>query len=265
MKSLKTIFFILALVNLASVTASYAAHPLISDDTGTQGKGKFLLELNSQLSYDRANSLNDTGANVMTKSRESEVKAAITYGIIDNIDVILGIPYQWKITEVNDATTSDISGTEDISLEVKWRFFEKDGLSIALKPGLTLPAGDKDKNLGTGRTTGTLYLITTKEVSSWACHLNLGYKRNENQLEQREDIWHASLAGELKIIRNLKFVANIGTEKNADKSSRIDPAFLLGGFIYSIRDNLDIDFGVKMGLSDTEKDYTFLGGVAMRF
>jgi len=27
---------------------SWAAHPLITDDTGTQGKGKFQLELNGQ-------------------------------------------------------------------------------------------------------------------------------------------------------------------------------------------------------------------------
>ena len=264
-KSLRVIFFILIIVTHTFLTTSYAAHPLITDDTGTQGKGEFLFELNCQASYDREKSSDDTGTNIMTKSRESEVKAALTYGIIDNVDIILGFPYQWKKEKENDAIKSDVSGIADMSLEVKWRLFDKDGFSIALKPGLTLPTGVKDKDLGTGKVTGSLYFIATKEVNPLAFHLNLGYKRNENQMEQREDIWHASLAGEYKVIQNLKFVANIGAERNTDKSSNTHPAFILGGFIYSIRENLDTDFGIKIGLNETEKDITFLGGIALRF
>lgn len=247
------------------MTLSFAAHPLITDDTGTQGKGKFLFELNAQTSYERENSSEHTGTNIAAKERESELKAALTYGVIDNVDVILTLPYQWKKTEVGDATASDVSGIADISVEVKWRFFEKDGLSFAIKPGITLPAGDKDKDLGTGRATGTLYFITTKDIDPWAFHLNLGYKRNENTLDEREDIWHASLAGEYKIMKNLKLVANIGAERNTDKSSDTDPAFILGGFVYSIRENMDIDFGVKGGLNKAEADITYLAGMALRF
>lgn len=264
-KPLRVIFFILIIVTHTFLSTSYAAHPLITDDTGTQGKGKFLFELNGQTSYDREKASDDTGTNIMTKGRESEVKAALTYGIIDNVDIILGFPYQWKKEKENDATTSDVSGIADMSLEVKWRLFDKDGFSIALKPGLTLPAGNKGKNLGTGRTTGTLYFITTKEVNPMVFHMNLGYKRNENQLDQREDIWHASLAGEIKIIKDLKLVANIGAERNTDKASGTNPAYILGGFVYSIRENLDTDFGIKIGLNETEKDITFLGGIALRF
>lgn len=264
MKSLRVIFFLI-IVNHAFLTLSYAAHPLFTDDTGTQGKGKLLFELNGQTSYGKENPHEDTGTSVTAKSRENEVKAAITYGVIDNADVTLTIPYQWNKTEINDAAASDVSGIADISLEVKWRFFEKNGLSFAIKPGLTLPAGDKDKDLGTGRATGTLYFITTKDIDPWAFHLNLGYRRNENQLEEREDIWHASLAGELKVMKALKLVANIGAERNTDKSSNTNPAFILGGFIYSIRENMDIDFGVKIGLNEAEKDYAFLAGMALRF
>ena len=34
-------------------TSLYAAHPLITDDTGTQGKGRFQLELNGEYSFDK--------------------------------------------------------------------------------------------------------------------------------------------------------------------------------------------------------------------
>jgi hypothetical protein len=249
----------------AFLTSSYAAHPLITDDTGTQGKGKFLFELNGQASYDRRDSVDDPGAKREVKSRETELKANFTYGVMENVDVILGLPYQWKKMEINDVTISDVNGVADISFEVKWRIYEKDGLSVALKPGLTLPTGDKDKDLGTGRATGSLFFIATKELNPLTFHCNLGYKRNENQLEQREDIWHASLAGEYKVIQNLRLVANIGAERNTDPSSNTHPAFLLGGVIYSIRENLDFDFGIKIGLNETEKDFAFLGGIALRF
>jgi Putative MetA-pathway of phenol degradation len=264
MKSIRAIICII-IVTHAFSTLSYAAHPLITDDAGTQGKGKYLFELNGQTGYGTEKSAEGIGANVTAKERETELRAALTYGIIDNIDVILTIPYQWQKTEVGDATVSDVSGIADISMEVKWRFFEKDGWSLAVKPGITLPAGDKDKDLGTGRATGTLYFINTKEIDPWAFHLNLGYKRNENTVDEREDIWHASLAGEYKVMKNLKLVADIGAERNTDKSSDTNPAFILGGFIYSIRENMDIDFGVKGGLNKAEADITYLAGMALRF
>ena len=264
MKFLRATFF-LVIVSLAFSTLSLAAHPLITDDTGTQGKGKFLFELNGQTSHETERSGAETNTNGTAKERETELKAAFTYGVIDNVDVILTLPYQWKKTEVGDATASDVSGIADILVEVKWRFFEKDGLSFAVKPGITLPAGNKDKDLGTGRATGTLYFITTKEIDPWAFHLNLGYKRNENKVDEREDIWHASLSGEFKITKKLKLVANIGAERNTDKASDTDPAFLLGGFIYTVIENTDIDFGVKGGLNKAEADITYMAGIALRF
>jgi hypothetical protein len=253
------------IVSHAFLTLCFASHPLITDDTGTQGKGKFLFEMNGQTGHKTESSGEGIGTNITAKERETELKAALTYGVIDNVDVILTLPYQWKKTEVSDTTISDVSGIADISIEVKWRFFEKDGLSFAIKPGITLPAGDKDKDLGTGRATGTLYFITTKDIEPWVFHLNLGYKRNENTIDERKDIWHASLAGEFKITKTLKLIANIGAERNTDKSSDTNPAFILGGFIYSIRENMDIDFGVKGGLNKAEADITYLAGITLRF
>jgi len=43
---------LLVLIITLTNTAAFAAHPLITDDTGTQGKGKFQLEVNSELNYD---------------------------------------------------------------------------------------------------------------------------------------------------------------------------------------------------------------------
>lgn len=249
---------LIALIFLSSV--SYAAHPLITDDTETQGKGKFQVEVNGQYDYDK-----ETENGVTTIETGREVASILSYGITDNIDVVLCLPYQWNKTRVGEGISSAENGISDLSVELKWRFYEKDGLRFALKPGFILPTGDDEKGLGTGRATYSAYFITTKEIGPWAFHLNLGYMRNENRVDERKDMWHASVASEVKLIDKLKLVTNIGMVKNHDKTSKTDPAFLLGGVIYSITDAFDINFGLKAGLNAPEADYSILAGTAFRF
>jgi hypothetical protein len=239
---------------------AFAAHPLITDDTGTQGKRKFQVEVNSEFKYDK-----EREEGVTTKETGGEVASLFSYGIMDKIDIVLGIPYQWFKIEEDGEVISKKDGFSDLSLELKWRFFEKDSLSFALKPGITLPTGDEKKGLGNGRPSYALTFITTKEINPWAFHLNLGYIRNENKVDERKNIWHASLASEVEVIKNLKAVANIGIERNSEKESNRHPAFILGGLIYSISENFDVDFGIKGGLNKPETDYAILAGIAFRF
>ena len=67
------------------------------------------------------------------------------------------------------------------------------------------------------------------------------------------------------MVKDLKLVGNIGVKRNPDRDSTRHPAFILGGVIYSLTENPDIDIGVKAGLNDVETDYTFLAGLAFRF
>jgi len=139
-----------------------------------------------------------------------------------------------------------------------------------VKPGVTLPTGDENKGLGNGKASCSLFFIITEELLPWAFHLNLGYIHDEFDLRSdedanRKDIWHASLASEVKVLTDLKAVANIGVERNPDRTSNTDPAFLLGGLIYSINESTDVDFGVKSGLTKPETDISYLAGVTWRF
>lgn len=235
---------------------SYAMHPLITDDTGTQGKGKFQLEVNGGYGHNK----DDEG--VMTKT--AQIAATITYGISDPIDIIIGLPYQHTRIEASEGIIKG-DGISDMSLEMKWRFYEKDGLSFALKPGLTFPIGDEEKGLGSGRVTYHLFFVTTKEIKPWAFHLNLGYMRNENKVDEKKNLWHASLASTVEVIKDLKLVGNIGMEEDVERNLHVPDAFILGGIIYSLSENFDIDFGIKGGLTKPETDYTVLAGVTWRF
>lgn len=234
--------------------AAFANHPLITDDTITQGRGNFEFELYGESSHQNKDGVVEDATGIT---------AMLTYGINDQTDVILGVPYSYLRQE--DSVTNTEYGVSNTALALKWRFYEKGGLSLALKPGVTLPTGNDEKGLGSGRATYSIFFIATEIIAPWMIHLNLGYKRNENKVDEREDLWHASLAGEMKISKNLKAVANIGVETNPDRASSINPVFIIGGIIYSIRENLDIDFGLKSWLNSLDTDYSILAGLTWRF
>jgi hypothetical protein len=245
---------------LISSASSWAAHPLITDDAGTQGRGKFQLEVNGRYDSDK-----ETVDDASVKSSGGQAGATLSFGVIDNADLVLDLPYQWgKVTE-NGVSVYDEKGLSDISFEVKWRFFEKDGLSFGIKPGVSLPTGDDKKGLGTGKAGGRLLLIGSKEAAPWAFHANLGYIRNENKAEEETDLWHASLATTYEVLKGLKLVGNIGIEKNPDRAGDNDPAFIIGGVICSAAENIDLDAGMKHALTSSETDLSMMAGAAIRF
>lgn len=238
----------------------YGYHPLITDDTGTQGKGGFQLEIQSEYGYDK-----ETAKGVTTRETGGEFIAVLSYGMTENLDLMLSLPYQWFRVKENGMLTEKQQGISDASLELKWRFFEKEGLSLALKPVISFPTGDEDKGLGTGRSTYGMFLIATRAAEPWDFNLNAGYTRNENRADERRNKWHASLSAALEVLKDLKVAANIGVESNPDKTSNTHPAFLLGGIIYSVDEDLDIDLGLKGGLNRTETDTAILAGITWRF
>lgn len=241
-------------------SGAWAAHPLITDDSGTQGAGKFQLEINGQYDHDK-----EAEAGVTTEERGVEIGATLSYGILEHTDIVIGVPYQWYKTRDNGVVTAEEHGISDAIIELKWRFYEKDGLGLALKPGVSLPTGDDEKGLGTGKTGYHLFFIGSKEAEPWAFHANLGYIRNENKVAEEEDIWHASVAATYGVMKDMKLVGNIGIEKNPDRAAGNDPAFLILGAIYSIKENLDIDAGAKFGLTSSEADLSLMAGMAFRF
>lgn len=255
----------IALFGLLIAGNAFAAHPLITDDTGTQGKGASQIEVNAELSYDREKS-----GGVSARQTGWEVSAVFSHGITDNLDVVVGLPYQqFRIREDGDVAAKE-HGISDVSLEAKWRFYEKEGLSLALKPGITLPTADEEKGLGNGEISYGLTFIATKEMEPLVLHVNIGYLRNgyklrEDREENRRDIWHASLAAEASVGKDVRLVANVGIERNGDRTSTNHPSFILGGAIYSLSESVDLDFGIKAGLNEPETDRAILAGIAWRF
>ena len=256
---MKKISAITVSLTLFLSATAFAAHPLITDDTGVQGAGKFQFELNGQ--YSR----NNDGQGAIEQVRQAAT--ALTYGVTDAIDVAVCLPWQKSDLDDNGLATSS-SGLSDVGITVKWHFFDQEGLSLALRPGITLPTGDFDKGLGNGKATESLFLISTNDLKPFmplTLHMNLGYIRNESKGEDRVDLWHASFAAVYAAAQSLQIVADIGTDTNPQKETKMNPAYLLGGVIYSVTESLDVDFGVKGGLNKAEPDFTTLAGITARW
>lgn len=254
-----------AALALTHAGTALAAHPLITDDTGTQGKGKFQLEVTGEAGRDK-----ERLGGVVTRETGGELAVALSAGLSDTVDLVVGVPWVWSRVKEDGILTGDEQGIGDLCLELKWRLLELGGFSLAVKPGVTIPTGDEHKGLGNGKASYGATLIASQELGPVTLHANGAYSRNEYKIAvdrelNRHDIWHASVAGVYRAAQNLQLLANYGMESNGEHGNDTWPAFLLGGVIYTVAENLDLDLGVKRGLSGPEADLTYLAGVAYRF
>lgn len=246
-------------LSLAAVPAC-AILPLITDDTGTQRQNQTTHQL--EFSHDW---LRNRAAGVTTRSGVPAI--TYTYGVGDPLDIYVGASY--ARVSVDDPAAR-VSGQGDTGLGIKWRLYEKDQLSFAVKPQITLATGDENKGLGTGRTSGAVALIMTHEAEPLTWLANVAYTRNNYRLAaasaaNRPDLVRISAAALVKVHDKARWFADIGRTTNSDRASNTAPAYFLTGLIYSPNKDIDYDLGVKFGISQPEIDRTWSVGASFRF
>lgn len=238
------------------VTASaHAAHPLITEDTGTQGAGNFQLELTTE--YGREKRADELGTALLTQ-------AVLSYGVRENLDVIVGVPYL-RLTTSTASDQTIANGGGDVGLDLKWRFYEEGDLSMALKPGITLPTGDRSKELGSARMRSSVFLVTSYTPDPWGWHLHAGYLYYNNIDGDRRSLWHLSTAGWYVYAKRYKFVVDIGADAAPEREADTFYAFAIAGLIVSISDKFDIDIGYRRALTEPGLNNTALAGLAFRW
>ena len=251
----------------------WAAHPFLTDDSGTQGAGGWQLELQAQ--RNRHDAIGDAGAGpVQQSSRLTLLSPVLTYGLRDNLDVALGLNHLRYRTTQNGMVVDEASGRSDSTLELKWRFYEQGDFSLALKPGLSLPSGDENRGLGTGRTSWAVNFIADYDAGPWVWLANVAYARARFKLPQddadiRGDLWRVSTGAEYALREDFRLVGELGVRTNEARNDPFQPGkygqFAMLGVIYSPSKKIDFDVGVRKGLNRAETDTVFLAGATFRW
>jgi hypothetical protein len=178
-----------------------------------------------------------------------------------------------RVTE-NGVLVQDAEGTTDSTVEVKWRFYERDGLSFAVKPGLLLPTGDEDKGLGTGKVSWGINGILTYETGPWTWLANLAYaevrfKRPEDAETNHRHLWRLSGGLGYRLTNELKFAAEAGIRTNPARDAPFLPGnnghFVTLGAIYSPTDKIDIALGFRKSTNEGESDRAVPFGLTVRW
>lgn len=243
--------FFSALLLGGLIQSAYAAHPLVSDDSSTQGNGNHQIEFN-------ADQLTQSGANTHVGA------STYTFGALGNLDVFVNVP----------VTHASMAGVNDASLGAKWRFADGETASVALKSELLLPTGDTSKGLGNGRANFGLTLIGTYLAAPWSLHGNVGFAVNRFQKQCDQDanrsmLWRASVAASYNVNERWQLVGDAGLTRNPDVTSNTALGYFLVGTIYSPNEKLDLDVGAKVGVGckacASQIDHQIGIGVTWRF
>lgn len=242
-----------ALTLLLAAIPAAAFHPLVTDDTGTQGKGRSQVELAVEVGRDAC----EEG-----EHRRDAGAATLAHGLTDSLDLQASIPYERSELSAAEGSARS-AGVGDAAVEAKWRFLERGGLSLAWKPGLTAPTGDAEDGLGSGRVTGRLSLLATRRWSRVALHANAGYAYNPNHDGERLHLWRFSAAGEVQMSDRWKALVDAGTAR--DVGAGRDPVFVMTGVVFSPAPWIDLDAGLKRGVIGAEERVTALFGTTVRF
>lgn len=215
------------------------------------GSGVRQMELHGERSHDREQGVTTRGI---------DASAVLSYGVTRQADLQLEVPY---LREESEGAV--VRGRGDASVSLKWRFFERDGMSFVVKPDLHLPTGRDERGLGAGRARWGANFVAGYARGALEFLAHAGYIGNRNTLGERRSLRHASIAGLYAATQKLKLVLDVGRDTNPDPESRTALRDAVLGLIYAPREDIDIGLGVKKGLSDPAADGALLAGVKLRF
>lgn len=258
-------YFIVTMISilLLATSPAFAGAPLLTDDADTVGKGSIEIELNGAYGYDRSKG---TRTDVVSNG------VKIATGLSDRMSFSLATPYIINERTNTDGQITESSGFGDSTLDIKYIFAKQDGTAYAFKPSIIIPTGSESGDLTEGRWQFGGTLIASQELSggNYFLHANLGYEHHNfssaaQEKAKRSNQWFGSVAGEAKSSKNLIMVADFGLATNPDRGSHTPPVYFLVGARYEIFNYLDVNSGIKLGITNPENTFDFLYGLTLKF
>ncbi len=232
------------LAGLLAAGAAHAAHPLATEDTGTQGAGN--LEIENGLSRARAG-----GASAFAYQPQ------LSWGLTPSFGAI--VQPSW----LRGADGS--RGLGDTNLDAKWRFYGEAPWSLGVRAGLALASNQHAMGLPKGDVSAHALLVATYDAAPFTVHANLGLARNPQGSGQRP--WQPSASAALMwaLDERLILTVDAGTSADPDPARKAWPATLLAGAIYTLKPGLDLDIGYQLSARAQPASKVWLLGLTYRF
>jgi len=231
-----------------AVPAAHAAHPLQTEDTGTQGARN--IEIENGLSRARSDSTTLT-----------TYQPQVSVGLAATVDAIVQPAVVWLHAPGQPAA----SGAGDTNLDAKWRFYGSDPWSFAIRAGVLAPTGQHGLGLPHGDFSGHALLVATWDDSPTTVHANLGLTRLPPAPGTRATVAHASAAVMQQVDERVILTADSEIDQDPDPSRRTWPGSLLGGVIWTARPGLDLDVGYQRSFGARPVSRQWMAGLTYRF
>ncbi|MBD3380125.1 MAG: hypothetical protein GF408_06665 [Candidatus Omnitrophica bacterium] len=185
----------------------------------------------------------------------------LMYGLTEKLDIIVDVPLKYRTVDGEKT----YSGPDDIQLAAKAVFYDRNGLSLAVSPFVVFPNWGYKYGIGEGRIQSGLSLYGTRKFRALTLTAIGTYKRNENIVNDRLNIYKLYILPWLEINDKLTLTSSFGLERDTNKKNEHYPVYVSGGFLYKLTDFLTLYPSVKVGFQKPEKDITVLMGTRWTF
>ena len=253
-----TIFLSAVLLNLGILNSTQAA--LFIDDTSTTDKGHTELEFRLDYYRDVEKEFDtEIEEDVKEASKEWDTTAYLSYGLANNWDIGITLPYQFL-----DDSEGKVNGFSDLVIESKYRFWEEGQIlpSYAFYLDLKTDSANEYKRLGTGKKDYTINNIFTKNIGSNVFDLNLGYVF---VCGKPEDILFYSFDIARDLTQKLNLCAELYGETVFKRD--FDENVFIGALSlsYQINKILSVELGYGAGISKASPDYQISNKLTFSF
>ena len=237
-----------ALLLLAIPALASAAHPFLTEDPGTQGVGHYELELGFAARQ----------GDPSIPGRANQFAPQFSIGVLDNLDLIA---QAFWISQTPTAAPT-LLGTGDLTLDFKWRFYDKDDLAFGVRAGADMPT-DSDTAFGADQLGWHANGIIGFSFGEYAVYGNAVYAYTRQGA--RRNLGGFSIALTRPDDKPLRGFVEAGIASNPDPANSQWPAVARTGLIYTIVEGFDVDAGVQARLNKAATRLAWLVGATVRW
>jgi hypothetical protein len=229
------------------VPAAFAGHPMLSEDTGTQGRGNVEVELGYAWSeLDGASSF--------------LFQPQVSYGASPSLDLI--IQPSWLIADV--PPRGRVRALGDTNLDLKWRFYGAAPWSVGIRAGLEVPTAQDNLGVPHHKVSPHALLVGTADYAPWSLVTNLGAARVPSDGPTPSNLYHFSVATVYTQSERVFLLVDVAADTNPVSGGPSYRPVALVGFIFTVRPGFDIDAGYRAGLNSPGSSRQWLLGFTFR-